>query len=98
MALPLVLLADRALERLLLVLRPRAALRLDAVAADGREHGGGLLAAHHGDARVGPGPEKSRVEGAAAHAVVAGPEGPAAHHGELRHPAPANPGDHLAPL
>src|SRR3954467_9979117 len=45
-ALALVLLADRRLELLLLVLRPGALLRLDAVAPHGGEHAGGLLAAH----------------------------------------------------
>src|SRR5262249_14564863 len=51
-ALALVLVADRRLERLFLVRGPLPLLRLDAVAPHGREHGGGLLAAHHGDARV----------------------------------------------
>src|SRR5688572_4484104 len=94
-ALALVLLADRGLERLLFVLRPRALLRLDPVAAHGGQHRGGLLAAHDGDARVGPGPEEARAEGAAAHAVVPGAEGSSEDHRELRHARARDRGHHL---
>src|SRR5258706_7818647 len=85
MALALVLLADGIPEGFLFGRRPLAALRLDAVAAHGGEHARGLLAAHHRDARVGPGPQEARVEGAPAHAVVARAERAADDHGELRH-------------
>src|SRR5260221_1332972 len=85
MALALVLLADGIPEGFLFGRRPLAALRLDAVAAHGGEHARGLLAAHHRDARVGPGPEEARIEGAPAHAVVARAERAADDHGELRH-------------
>src|SRR4051794_37847787 len=52
MALVLVLLADRRLERLLLLGRPLLAAGLEAVAADLREHAGRLLAAHDRDPGV----------------------------------------------
>src|SRR4029077_1066919 len=74
MALALVLLADRRLERVFLFLRPGLAGCLDAVAAHGREHTRGLLAAHHADARVRPHPEEARLVAASAHRVVAGAE------------------------
>src|SRR5450631_1915 len=70
MALPLVLLADRILERILVRLRPLLAFRLEAVAPNGREHRGRLLPAHHRDPGIGPGPEEARIERAPAHAVV----------------------------
>src|SRR5260221_4341335 len=98
MALLLVLLADRALERLLLVLRPLPALRLDAIAAHRGEHRGGLLATHHRDARVGPGPDEARAEGAPAHAVVAGAERAAEDHRELAHARARHRRDHLRPV
>src|SRR5512139_528504 len=82
-ALRLVLLPDRGLEVLLLVRGPLTALGLDAVAADRREDGGGLLATHDRDPGVGPHPQEARVVRATAHPVVAGPERAADHHGEL---------------
>src|SRR3546814_3707292 len=69
MALLLILGADRSLESLLVVRRPVVAPRGAAVAADGGEHLGRLLAAHHRDARVRPHPEEARAVGAPAHAV-----------------------------
>src|SRR5688572_12305556 len=94
-ALALVLLADRRLESFLVVLRPLPALRLDAVTLDGREHGSGLLAAHHRDARVGPRPEEARIEGAPAHAVVPRAERAAEDHRELRYSRARHRGHHL---
>ena len=85
MAFALVLLADGRLERVFLGRRPVAAARLDAVALDGGQHAGGLLAAHDRDARVGPHEQHARRIGAAAHAVVAGAERAADQHGELGH-------------
>ena len=38
------------------------------------QHAGSLLAAHHGNTRIGPHEHKARVIGAAAHAVIAGPK------------------------
>ena len=46
---------------------------------------GGLLAAHHGDARIRPHPQEPRRIGAAAHAVIAGAVGAADHDREFRH-------------
>ena len=74
MALLLVLGADRRLEGLLLVRAPFLLLGGEAVALHLRQHVGGLVAAHHGDARVRPHPEEAGREGAAAHAVIAGAE------------------------
>ena len=59
--------------------------RFDVVAADGGEHAGGLLAAHHGDAAVRPHRQEARRIGAAAHAVIAGAEAAADDDGEFRH-------------
>src|SRR3712207_3817196 len=53
MPLALVLLADRRLERFLVLRRPLLAARLEPVTADLGEHAGRLLAAHDRDARVG---------------------------------------------
>src|SRR3954470_17700940 len=94
-ALGLVLVADRLLERLLLLGRPLIATGLDAVAADLGEHAGGLLAAHHRDAGVGPGEQEAGRVGPAAHGVVAGPEGAADDHGQLRYPGTGHRSDHL---
>src|SRR3954468_15748427 len=58
MTLRLVLVADRLPERLLVLGRPLLAACLEAVAADGRQHAGRLLAAHDRDAGVGPGEEE----------------------------------------
>src|SRR3954449_11815433 len=57
-ALVLVLLADRRLERLFLLRRPLPAAGLGTVAADLGQHAGRLLAAHHRDAGVGPGEQE----------------------------------------
>ncbi len=65
------------------------------VAVDGGEHAGGLLAAHDADPAVGPGPEEARAKGAAAHAVVAGPERAADQDGELRDLGGGDGGDQL---
>src|SRR3954470_16129503 len=58
MALLLVLLADRRLERLFLLGRPVLAAGLETVAAHGGQHAGRLLATHHRDAGIGPGEEE----------------------------------------
>ena len=83
-ALALVLGQDRRLEgvprRLAGPLPDRAASL-----ADGRQHAGRLRATHHADARVGPRPQAAAAVGAAAHAVVAGPERAADDDRELGH-------------
>src|SRR6185312_4880225 len=93
--LQLVLLAQRRLERLLFGGRPVPALRLDAVALDGSEHAGGLLTAHHADARVRPHPQEARRVRATAHAVIAGAEAAADDDGEFRHLGGRHRGHHL---
>src|SRR3954451_11459533 len=60
MALVLVLVADRRLERLFLVGRPLLTAGLEPVAAHLGQHAGRLLAAHHRDAGIGPGEEEPR--------------------------------------
>src|SRR5574344_1301301 len=84
-ALLFVLLADRGFEGLFFFSAPGAALALDAVALDGGQHAGRLLAAHDRDARVGPHPQKAWAESAPAHAVVACAKAAPNHHGELGH-------------
>src|SRR5690606_32520335 len=97
-ALGFVLLADGRLEGVLVAGAPFAAARLDAVALDRRQHAGGLLAAHHADARVRPHPQEARAVGAAAHGVVAGAERTTDDDGELRHHRARHGGDHLGPV
>ena len=81
---------------------PRLALRLrPAVTVAPRspptseQHLGGLLAAHHGDARVGPHEEQPGRVGATAHPVVARAERAADDDGELRHLRVGHRRDHL---
>src|SRR5262249_20823605 len=71
MALALVLLADRRLERFVIRGAPAAALRLRRLLTKEPQHARGLLAAHDRDARVRPHPKKARAIGAPTHAVVA---------------------------
>src|SRR5690349_7225613 len=85
MPLALILVPDWLAEFLFLFLRPAIAPGLDVVAAHLAQHHRGLLAAHHGDARVRPHPEETRRVGASAHAVIAGAIGAADHDGELGH-------------
>src|ERR1700691_958178 len=85
MALGLVLLADRGLEAFLLLLAPFFAARARPIAPHRGQHIGRLLAAHHRDARIGPGPQKARRIGAAAHGVIAGTEAAADDDGEFGH-------------
>src|SRR5262245_66594565 len=85
MALAVVLIADRLLERLFLLLGPLAAARFDIVAPHGGKHARRLLTAHHRDARRGPHPQKAWTVGPAAHAVIARAVAAAHDHGELRH-------------
>src|SRR5262249_46084875 len=72
MPLPLVLFADRHLERFVLRRAPRSAFRLDRLLAQEAEHARRLLAAHYRDARIRPHPEQARAVRAPAHAVIAG--------------------------
>jgi hypothetical protein len=85
MALLLVLLADRRLERLVVGRAPAPALGLDPFLAQQAQHRRRLLAAHHRDARVRPHPEEARAVGAPAHAVVAGAVAAADDHRVFRH-------------
>src|SRR5262245_36592329 len=72
MALAFVLLSDWRLERFVIRRTPDAALRFGCFLSQQSEHAGGLLAAHYGDARVRPHPQKAWPVGASAHAVIAG--------------------------
>src|SRR5664280_2865960 len=94
-ALRLVLVANRRLERLLLLGRPGAAIRLDLVASHGRQHTRGLLTAHHRDAGTWPRPQKTRRVRPATHGVVAGSERSADHHGEFGHPGAGHGSHHF---
>ena len=95
MPLRLVLRADLVAEGLLLGLGPVLAAALHAFAPDDREHRRRLLAAHDGDARIGPAPQEAAAVGAPAHRVVAGPERAADHDRELRHGRAGHGGHHL---
>src|ERR1041384_4945557 len=70
-ALVLVLVADRRLERLFVFHGPLLATALELVAPEGGAHAPGRLAAHHGDPRVRPHPQDPRRIRAPAHRVVA---------------------------
>src|SRR5215831_7280441 len=69
--LPLVLLADRLLEGLLLRFGPLTAGRLQLLALYGREDARRLLPAHHRDACVRPLEQETRPVGTATHRVIA---------------------------
>jgi len=62
---------------------------------DSGEDGSRLLAAHHGNARIGPGEEETRGVGAARHAVIARTEASANYHGDLGHSGGGNSGNEL---
>src|SRR3546814_12756797 len=85
MALAVILGTDRILEGLFLVLAPAAAAGLDAIALDGGQHAGRLLATHHRDAGIRPHEQKPRAVGPAAPAVIAGTIRAADDDGEFRH-------------
>src|SRR4051812_40361973 len=97
-SLALVLLANRRLEAFLFLRGPLAAAALDAVALHRGEHRRRLLAAHHRDACIRPGPQEARVECTPAHAVVARAERAAEDHRELGHLRARHGGDHLRPV
>src|SRR3954447_16612157 len=82
-------------ERFFLLGVPCAALRLYRVAAHGCQHDRRLLATHHGDARIGPHPEKARTEGASAHPIITGAIAAADDHRELGHLRAGDGGDEL---
>ena len=94
-ALPLVLFADRCLEGGFVF---RAPVISQLVALDGGQHAGGLFAPHDRNTAVGPHPQKARIEGAAAHAVVAGPEAAADQDGELGYLGAGHGGDELGAI
>ena len=85
MPLTLELLADRRFQLLFLGGAQGAPAALQCLALDGRQHAGGLLAAHDRGARVRPLKQEARAVGAAAHRVIAGAEAAADDHGVLRH-------------
>src|SRR5580658_1606637 len=95
MPLALVLLADRALEGLLILLRPLPRAAFELIALDGRQHARRLLPAHDGNTRVRPLEQEARRIGAAAHGVVAGPIAAADDDGELGHVGAGDRGDKL---
>ncbi len=65
---------------------------------DRGQHAGGLFAAHDADAAVRPGEQEPRRIGAAAHAIVAGPETAADQDGELGRFGRSHRGDQLGPV
>src|SRR5436190_5418446 len=71
------------------------ALALELLLGDDRHDFRGLLAAHDGDAIVGPGEDEARIVGAAAHAIIAGPERGADVQRDLRHGRIGDCLDHL---
>src|SRR5215831_1022020 len=95
MALSIVLIADRLLERLFLFLAPGLATFLQGITLHGGQHARGLLAPHHRDARIGPHPQQAWRIGATTHAVIAGTETAANDDGELGHLRAGNSGHHL---
>ena len=57
---------------------------LHGIALDGGQNGGRLLAAHHGDTRIGPHEQETRRVSPATHAVIARTIGSANNDGEFR--------------
>ena len=89
-------LVDDALEHLVDLLPGRLlALAQELLLGHGLHDAGRLFAAHHGRAAVGPGEDEARVEGSAAHAIVARAEAAADHDGDLRHGRVGDRLDHL---
>src|SRR6202789_3901473 len=80
-ALPLELFANRRLDLLFFRIAQAAPGTLQCLALDGREHAGGLLAAHHRRACIRPLKQEPRAVSAAAHGVIAGAEAAADDHG-----------------
>src|SRR4029077_13204838 len=73
----------------------RLAFALEFLLGDDRHDLRRLLAAHDRDAVARPGEDEARIIGAAAHAVIAGPERGADVNGELRHRGVGDRLDHL---
>jgi len=73
MALALVVVENRLLKLLFFLLIPIRIL----LTFNLRQHIGGLLASHHGDARIGPHKKEAGIVSATTHAVIAGAEGAA---------------------
>ena len=63
------------------------AFALELLQLDFDERAGGGVAAHHGEARRGPGKHEARIVGFAAHGVVSGAKTSAANHGDFRNNA-----------
>src|ERR687897_23110 len=91
----LVLLEDGPLELLALLVGHLLCLSREVVLLNGEEDVRGLLPPHNADAGVRPHPEEARRVGAAAHPVVACPEGPADDYRELRDVGVGDGHDHL---
>ena len=89
MALALVTLADRSLERSFVGGAGEAAR------FDRGQHRRRLFAAHDADPGVRPHPQEPRRESATAHAVVAGTKAAAGNDGDFRHRGTGDGGDHL---
>src|SRR5665647_1450550 len=66
-----ILITNRRLKVFFFLGTPLLTLALDAITAHRGQHTGRLLATHHGDACVGPHPQKARAISTTAHAVVA---------------------------
>src|ERR687898_897307 len=91
----LVLLEDGPLELLALLVGHLLCLSREVVLLNGEEDVRGLLSPHNADAGVRPHPEEARRVGAAAHPIVARPEGPADDYRELRDVGVGDGHDHL---
>ena len=95
MALGFVLLAQRRFELLFFLGAPGAPFGFYAIALDGGQHAGGLLTAHHRNARIRPHPQETRRKRAATHAVVACAKAASDDDGELGHIGCRHRRDHL---
>src|SRR3990167_2504765 len=84
-ALMLVLLKNWLLDLRLFLSREAQASTFGLLTLDLHQHASGLFTAHHGNARVRPHPQETRIVGTTAHAVVTGAEATADYYGELRH-------------
>ena len=91
----LILVAGGLFERFFVLLAPFSSFTLVLLALHLGKYACCLLAAHHGNTRIGPHEQQIGVVGSATHAVVASTEAAANQHGVLRYVGAGYGGDQL---
>src|SRR5690625_715676 len=93
-----VLLADRRLERLLVVRCPCFPTTFQAIPSDRCQDTGCLLASHDRNPGIGPHKQQSGSKGPATHAVVARTKGATNNNGEFRNGSIGDGSDHFGAM